>query len=101
MSRNRVHDFDRLAVPFSKVGAQHGVGALLFVTDRLADIMKQGAAFGQLHVQPQLSRHNAADKRRLTAMIEVVLSVTEPILQPTQKFDEVRVEIRETDSKDD
>ena len=96
-----VDHFCGLPIALGDVGAQHGVRPLFLVADSLPDVVEERPSFGECHVQPQLCRHRPADIGGLSGMVQIVLSVTGPVLQPPQDLHELGVEIRQTEFKDD
>ncbi len=50
-----------------EVGADIGVAAFYLVVDRLADIVEEAAALGQLHVEAELGGDHAGKERDLNA----------------------------------
>ena len=82
VTRNRVDDLRRLTVLLGDLSAEHRVRTFLFVTDRFADVMEQRPATRQFDIEPQLRRHDSANIGGLTSMIQIVLTVARPVLQP-------------------
>ncbi len=100
VSRDGIDDLLAFTVLLGDLCAQHGMRPFFLMTDRLADVMQQGSPSGQSHVQTQLRSHDAANVGSFPRMIEIVLAVTGPVLQPAQHFDQLRMEIREAQFED-
>ncbi len=76
---------------FAHLGADLGVGALPLVIDRLADIVQQPRAAGQLLVQAQLGGEHPGEVGDLLAVLQHVLGVGGAVLQPAEQLDDLRV----------
>ena len=64
----------------------------LLVGQRLADVVEEAAALGQLDVGPDLGRHHAGQPRHLLRVLEAVLAVGGAVPEPTDHPDELRVQ---------
>ena len=73
------------------VGADHGVRAVELVGQRLADVVHQRGAAGQLHVEPQLRGHHPAEERRLDGVLPLVLRVAGAVVEPADQPDDLGV----------
>src|SRR4029079_946841 len=101
MPRNGIHNLLTLAVLLGNLSTQHGMRAFLFVTDGFPDVMQQGPSPRQLHIETKLRSHDAANVGGFTRMIQIILSIARPVLEPTEHLDQLWVKIRESQLKDD
>ena len=75
MAQCGMDDFGPFAVALEQFGADLGMAAFGFVVGRLADVVQQAAAPGQVAVEPNLFGHHAAEKRDFDRMPQHVLAV--------------------------
>ena len=101
MPRNGIHNFLALAVLLGYLSTQHGMRAFFFVTDGFSDVVQQRPPSRQLHIETKLRSHDAANVCGFTRMIEIVLSIACPVLEPPEHLDQLRVKVREPQLKDD
>ena len=82
-----VHDLGLLAVPLEEVGADLGMAPFQLVVGRLADVVQQAAAAGQVAVQADHLGHHAGEERHFDAVPQHVLAVAGAEVQPAQQVD--------------
>src|ERR1700682_6161191 len=63
--------------------------------DRLADVVEEAGALGDLDVAAELRRHVRGEPGDLLGVLEHVLTVGSPVLEPSEKLDQLRVEVRD------
>ena len=68
---------------------QLGVTALLLVGQRLADVVEQAHALGELHVGLDLGRHHPRQPRDLLGVLQAVLAVGGAELHPADQLDQL------------
>ena len=73
------------------------MGALLFVVDRLADIVQQARTLGKIDVQPQLRRHHTGELCDLDGMLVHILAVAGAVFEPAEQFDQLGMQAEDTD----
>jgi hypothetical protein len=73
------------------------VGALDLVGERLADVVQEPAALGELHVHPQLGGHDAGQVRGLDEVAQHVLAVGGAVLEPAEHAHQLGVEVGDAD----
>src|SRR5438309_11220949 len=101
LPRDGIHNFLALAILLGNLSPQHGMRAFFFVTYGFPDVVQQRPPPRQLHVETKLRSHDAANIRGFTRMIEIVLSIAGPVLEPTEHLDQLRVKVREPQLKYD
>ena len=82
------------AVALRDVAADQGVRSLHLVVDGLTDVVQQAALLGLVDVGPDLGRKHRRQMRRLDRVVQDVLAVAGPILEPAQQLDQLRVQAR-------
>ena len=92
VGRDGVHDDRRLAVAPDELGAHVGVAALQLAAGRLADVVEQAGALGDVGVEADLARKHRRQERRLDRVVQRVLVVGIPEFQPPQQLDDLVVE---------
>src|SRR4029450_11453383 len=75
------------------LGTEDRVRTLHLVRHRLADVVEQRPALGDRRVDPELGRDRRGDVRRLDEMLEDVLTVRGPELQPPEQPDHLGVHV--------
>ena len=61
------------------------VRTLDLVIDRLADVVEQAAGLGDLDVGPDLGGDHRGQAARLDDVVEHVLAVARPVLEPAER----------------
>ena len=82
-----------LAVLAQEVDAELEVRALHLAVDRLADVVQEGGADGDVGVEADLPRHDAGQPRHLGGVREHVLAVAGAVLQPAHQPENLGMEI--------
>ena len=90
--QDRVEHGPRLVVARDHVDRQLDVGALLLVGQRLADVVEQAAPLGELDVGADLGRQHPRQPGHLLRVLEAVLAVRRPVLEPSHQPDQLGVE---------
>jgi len=86
---DRVHDALRLAVLLGELLRDLGVRAVHLMVDRLADVVEEAGAPGDLDVRAELGRHDAGEVGHLDRVVEDVLTVARPVLEASEELDEL------------
>ena len=73
------------------------MGSLHLVGDGLADVVKQAGALDRHRVDPELAGQHRTDVGRLDQMVEDVLAVAGPVLEPTEESHEFGMHLGEPD----
>ena len=89
-----VHDLRREVVALGDLGADGGVRALDLVVDGLADVVEQAAGLRDLDVGADLGGDHRGQPRCLDDVVEHVLAVARPVLQPAEELDQLRRQAR-------
>src|SRR5258706_1484629 len=92
---DRVHDLRGEVVALGDRGADRGVRALDLVVDGLADVVEQPGGLGDLDVGPDLCTDHRREPARLDDVVEDVLAVARPVLEPAEQLDELRRQARD------
>ena len=87
------HDFFVLAVFAQEVDAELEVRALHLAVDRLADVVQEGGAHGDMGVEAHFPRHDAGEPRDFGGVREHVLAVARAELQPSHQAENFRVQV--------
>ena len=87
---HRHHDRFALAVLAEEVDADLQVRALHLAIDRLADVVHERGADGDVGVEADLPRHDAGEARDFGRVIEHVLPVAGAVLQPAHQPQDLR-----------
>ena len=69
--------------------ADRGVRPLDLVVDGLADVVEQAAHLGDLDVGSDLGRDDRRQAARLDDVVEDVLAVARPVLEPAEELDDL------------
>ena len=69
--------------------------ALDLVVDGLADVVEQAAGLGDLDVGADLGRDDRREAARLDHVVEDVLAVARPVLEPAEELDQLRRQARD------
>jgi hypothetical protein len=93
MAGDRVDDDLVLAVAPADLLADLGDASLALVVDRLADVVEQPRPLGELLVEPQLGGHDPRQVGDLLDVVEDVLAVRGPVLQPPEELHQLRVDV--------
>src|SRR6266545_4365277 len=91
-AERRVDDLPRLAPLGQHLEGQLGMAAFLLVGERLADVVEQPHALGELDIGLDLGRHHAGQPRDLLRVLEAVLAVRGAELHAADELDELRVQ---------
>ena len=81
----RVDDLGREVVALGDLGADGGVRALDLVVDGLADVVEQAAHLGDLDVGADLGGDDRGEMAGLDDVVEHVLAVAGPELEPAEE----------------
>ena len=92
---DRVDDLGRQVVALGDRGADGGVRALDLVVDRLADVVEEAAHLGDLDVGADLGGDDRGQVAGLDDVVEHVLAVARPELEPAERLDDVGREARD------
>ena len=87
--RDGVDHLERQVVALGDRGADGGVRPLDLVVDRLADVVQQAAHLGDLDVGPDLGGDDRREVARLDDVVEHVLAVARPELEPAEELDDL------------
>src|SRR5439155_9881350 len=85
-----VDHLERQVVALGDPRPDRGVRTLHLVVDGLADVVEQPAHLRDLDVGTDLGRDDRREPARLDDVVEDVLAVARPELQPTQELDDLR-----------
>jgi hypothetical protein len=94
---HRVDDGARLAVLLQELDAQFEVRAAEVTVDGLADVVQERGTRGDAGVEPDLAGHDARHEGHLAGMVEHVLAVARPELQPSHRPRDLGVEVEEAE----
>ena len=97
MRRHGHHHGLALAVLAQEVDAQLEVRALHLAIDRLADVVHEGRAHGDVRVEADFLRHDAGQPRHLGRMREDVLPVAGAELEPAHQPQDLGMEVVEAE----
>ena len=67
-----------------------------FMVDRLADVVKQTGALGNLDVSAQLSGHDTGQMSDFDRMLQNILTVARPVFQSSEQLDQLRMQSVDT-----
>src|SRR5262249_14888749 len=95
MALHGVDDLVRLPQLAQHLPPQLEVRSLHLAVDRLADVVEQARALGDLGVGTELRGHVGREPGDLLGVLEHVLSVGRPVLQTPEQLDELGMEIRD------
>ena len=95
MALHRVDHVVGLAELLQDVAAELEMGSFLLAVDRLSDVVQQAGALGNLGAGAELARHARGEPRDLLRMLQDVLAVGRPVLQPPEQLDELGVKVRD------
>ena len=84
------------AVAPQKVRADDRVRPFHLMVDRLADVVQQPRPLRRHHLQAQFRRHQSHQVRYFHRMIQNILRITVPEMQPPQKLHYFRMHRRQT-----
>ena len=93
MGADRVRDQLALAHATRDVGADHSVGALDLVRERLADIVHERGSPRELLVEPELGRHHSCEVRGLDGMPPLVLRVARAKVERPDELHDLRMRL--------
>src|SRR5215813_1153954 len=91
---HRVDDLVGLAELLQDLAPELEVRALHLAVDRLADVVEEAGALGDLGVGAELGRHVRGEPGDLLGVLEDVLPVRGPVFEPPEQLDELGVEVR-------
>ena len=94
MRSDPVHNRSRLIETPEEIGSHLSVRPLDLMGHGLADVVKQARSLGCLDVLSQFRSHQTAEMSHLQGMLEDVLRVAVPEMQPTQHFGHLRMDRR-------
>ena len=86
MAEGGVHDFRLFAVALEQLGADLGMAAFHLVVGRLADVVQQAAAAGQVAVEAHFFGHHAGEERDFDRVPQHVLAVAGAEVQPAEQL---------------
>src|SRR6266545_3999347 len=92
-----VHDLGRLPQPAGDLRPDDGVGPLDLVGHRLADVVQQRAPLGYPLVQAELGGDGAGDVGRLDQVLQDVLPVRGPELEPRSEEHQIGMHVGDPD----
>ena len=81
-----------LAVPAGEIEAYLDVAPLGLVVDGLADVVEQARTPGHCCIYAKLGGHHPAQVRHLFDVLEAVLAVRAPVLEPAHELDDFGME---------
>src|SRR4029453_13960568 len=84
-----VDHLERQVVALRDLSADGGVRAFDLVVDGLADVVKEAAHLGGRDVFADLCRDDRGEVTRLDDVVEHVLAIARPVLQPTEELDDL------------
>ena len=93
--RDGIDDLGRQVVALGDLGADGGVRAFDLVVDRLADVVQQTAHLGDLDIGADLGCDDRGEMARLDDVVEDVLAVARPELEPAERLDDVGRQARD------
>ena len=91
----RVDHLERQVVALGDRRADGGVRALDLVVDRLADVVEQAAHLGDLDVGADLGGDDRGQAAGLDDVVEHVLAVAGPELEPAEQLDDLGGQARD------
>ena len=94
---HRLHDLLVGAELLEDAPSDLDVGALYLVIDRLADVVEEGAGLRDRDIRAELFGEHAGDVRHLDRVLEHVLPVARPEVEPAEDGENARVEVEHTD----
>src|SRR5215471_8553649 len=92
---HRVDDVVVLPELLQHLAAELEVRPLHLPVDRLTDVVQQAGPLGDIAVGAELRRHVGGEPRDFLGVLEDVLAVRGAVLEPPEKLDELRVEVRD------
>ena len=88
------HDHGLVFAVFSEeVDAELEVGSLHLAVDRLANVVQERGADGDVRIETDFPRHDAGEPRDLSRVGEHVLTVARPELQPSHEAEDLRMKV--------
>ena len=96
MRSNGVNHFGRLSIFFGKLRSNQSMGAFHFMVNGFANIMQEPHSTRQFLIQPQFSRHDAAQESDFDRMLENVLRVAGAEFEFSNSCNQIIAEIMHT-----
>src|SRR6185437_1947337 len=85
----RMDDLGRLPEPLADIGPDQGVRPLDLMVHRLANVVEEPRLLAYIHIGAHLGRHAGAEDRDLHRVVEYVLAVAGPVLQPAHQLHQI------------